>query len=395
VSRARGALRRGRLGEARRELAVARQLAGELLPPLRAVADEIDAVAAEAASRWATVVSALPARRHVEALGALGRLLVIAGDEPGPQGQSAAPLHEESRRLVAAADAAVAAAAGQPDGERALLQVLDQVADHPRALEALNALGVAPPLEVRTERHAGSVVVRWRPSASSGDVRYKVTRTSDRRVVGRTPGTDIEDGSAPAGEPGVYEVVAVRAGVASAPARSDDAALGTAAAEPVAPETGAEPALTVSASRGRACFTYPAGLTVVRDDGTPVEEVESGCAVDAAPRAGVAEYRLLDGTTEVARATFVVLAPITDLRLADDRLLFTWPPGCTEVLVEFGVDAFDGSRKVTNTRYAIDEGVPLSEPRPTEVAVRPCIRQDGALLAASGVSRSARLRLDG
>lgn len=85
--------------------------------------------------------------------------------------------------------------------------------DGPALAEPDAPAGAPPaPRDVRSERSRdGSVLVSWAPPEGSGDVEYKVTRrTPDGawRVVGRTRGTSIEDGGAPAGELPEYGVVA-------------------------------------------------------------------------------------------------------------------------------------------------------------------------------------------
>ena len=67
----------------------------------------------------------------------------------------------------------------------------------------------------------GTVDVTWTPVA--GDVEYRVRRLDGARwqVVGRTRGTRLQDGGAPAGITPVYAVSAAQGGVRSAEGRSD------------------------------------------------------------------------------------------------------------------------------------------------------------------------------
>ncbi|MCM3924620.1 hypothetical protein ND748_23515, partial [Frankia sp. AiPs1] len=201
---------------------------------------------------------------------------------------------------------------------------------------------------VRAARDGRSVLVSWRPSTTAGEVRYRVTRfTADGvgRAVGVTAGSSLEDGGAPPdGAIPRYEVAAGAGGAWSAP-------VGTA-------EPGPPPA----------------------DPMSPADLPEAVCA---APAIGAAD----------------ALSPPGGLRWVDERLQWTWPAGCTEMMVVCRSDgpptAADDpraqARKVTNTRYEIDGGVPLPPGRPLHVALFNCARQAGRLTVAA--SAGARLRL--
>ena len=244
---ARAALRAGRPVEAERLVAEARRRAGSAgATPVRAVADEVEAVIAEARVRARAVTAAVDARRFVEALEHLDHLARTASD----LGQPADPegLRRRARAAVDEADRAVAAAEAGPAAQRtaALEAALATCADHTGALAALSRVPIGAPAWVNAVRDArGDVLVIWAPSDTPGVV-YRVSRRGPDgswRVVGRVPDTSIEDGGAPPGvEAPVYAVSAVQGGRASEETRSDGPPAGaTAPAAPV-PTVGGPPA---------------------------------------------------------------------------------------------------------------------------------------------------------
>ncbi|AEH10907.1 MULTISPECIES: hypothetical protein [Protofrankia] len=338
LARARAALRAGRPVEAHEQVAEARERAGELLPAIRAVADEVEQVIREAGSRWRQVEAAVSGRNLRTAARLLDELARDAADVPGRDGRSVAEEIATVREQLARADEMVAAA-GRSHGaqrESLLLEALEIVADHQAARDALAVTGVAPPTRVRARRAGRAVVVTWQPSPSAGTIRYRVLRIGPdgaSRAVGVTQVTSIEDGGVGPDTPiPAYEVLAGRSGLWSAPARSDAAQL---ASDPVS------------------------------------------VVLTAADR----------------------LAPATDLHLAGDLLRWTWPPGCTEMMVVWRADAPAHTaddpaahrRKVTNARYDVDGGVPVPAERPLHLAVFGCVRDGGRLLVASVCPPSARL----
>jgi len=245
---ARAALRAGRPVEAERLVAEARRHAGSAgATPVRAVADEVEAVLAEARVRARAVTAAVDARRFVEALDHLDHLARTASDLGHPADAEA--LRRKARAAVDEADRAVAAAEAGPAGRRtsALEAVLAACADHAGALAALSRIPIGAPAWVNAVRDArGDVLVIWAPSDTPGVV-YRVSRRGSDgswRVVGRVPDTSIEDGGAPPGvEPPVYAVSAVQGGRTSDETRSDgpparSSAANAPQAPPVAPVGG-------------------------------------------------------------------------------------------------------------------------------------------------------------
>jgi hypothetical protein len=222
LKRARAALRAGRPVEARGHVEDAAESAGtDGATPVRAVADEIDAVLAEAEVRQRAASAALAVRHWAEALEHLEHLHRVASDLPG-RGDPAV-----ARREVERADTAVAAALAGPEVDRAaaLLAVLDAAPDHPAAVAALAEVPLSAPEWVSAARDArGDVVVLW-PAASGDGVTYRVRRLrpdGSWDVVGRVPDTSIQDGGAPPGvEAPVYAVSALLAGRRSTETRSD------------------------------------------------------------------------------------------------------------------------------------------------------------------------------
>ncbi|WP_336027557.1 hypothetical protein [Geodermatophilus sp. FMUSA9-8] len=432
VSAACAALRDGRPVAARRHADAALSAAGELLPPIRAVRDEAADAAVRAEAAWRTVGPALAARRHAAAATALEQLVATAADVPGPGGEDAAELLRRSREALALADAVLAPPCTGRDREDALLAALDAVADHPAARAELAALPVAPPTGVHAvPAPGGARDVRWTASASAGPVEYRVLRVrpdGGRQVVGTTTGTSLEDGGY--GPVTGHVVVASRLGVASAEAATGEApgprrtpAPPRAPAPQPAPATSAPPAGSLTAlPHGRrlrlvhdvpaaevrrlpAGASPPAPGTAVADPdavGALVPAMGPGLAVDARPSAPVTEYVLLvrTGPVPVAgpSAAWVVLPPVSGAAVDGDRLRWTWPEGCTEVVAVVRPDAppegpDDGTRrKVTNTRYEIDGGLPLPDGG-GHVALFPCTRVGGRLLVGCEAPADARVRL--
>ncbi|MEJ7705461.1 MAG: hypothetical protein WKF47_18355 [Geodermatophilaceae bacterium] len=431
LSQARAALRAGTPRAAIEHIGAAQAAAGMMLPPIRAVRDEVDEILAEADQRWRVAVAAVGGRRYAEAVIALQRLMTIARDVAGPRGESGQQLLASASAAVAQADSACAAALGQAGAARelALLQVLVGVVDHERAQRELTAIGVAPARSVRAAQGSGCAVVSWQASSSPGPVDYRVLRLladGGTRPVGVTRGTSLEDG-APGAAVG-YAVVARRAGIAAPEARTDrpDALLvvdATATPDgPLAPV----PALAVVPFGRRIRLVYPAtgtGVAEVRrlpagaplpspgtwvDDpdgvGVPVPSMGPGLAVAARPGPGVTEFVVLTsgpgGAVVGARAAYVDLPPVTDLTLDGGLLRWAWPVGCTEVLVltrpdappEGASDPAASTRKVTNTRYEIDGGVPIEFP--AHAAVFTCTRVAGRLHVATEAPPQARRRID-
>jgi hypothetical protein len=238
---ARAALRAGRAAEAQRLVREAERLAGaDRAAPVRAVADEVAEVLADAETRWRAAVGAGEARRFAEAVEHLEHLERVAADVHDP----AEPL-ARARAELARADRDVAAALAGPPADRAaaLLAVLDRCPGHPGATAALAELPVAPPAWVSAARdRRGDVLVLWGASATP-DVVYKVSRLRPDggwQVLGRVRDTSLDDGGAPAGvEAPVYAVAALQAGRSSPPTRSDGPVLGT--TTPPAPPTHSAP----------------------------------------------------------------------------------------------------------------------------------------------------------
>lgn len=442
LAEARAALKSGRVVEAERLVTQARQLAGGTLPPIRALDDEVRQVLVEAQEHWRTVEQALAARRFHEAVLALERLVQVAVDLPSPRGthvagalaQARAGLDEAGARLAAAESLTGAAREG------ALLEAVRLAPDHEGLLAALQSAGVAPVTEVRAERVGGGVRVSWRASPSPGRIDYKVRR-GDGRPVGTTQTTELEDGLPPGGGPlPTYVVVARRAGVMSVeassagpagPARAVVAPAAAPEASPAPDPAQPIPSLIVEPAEGRLHLVFPppsagrgqvhrlAEGTVVPAPGTVVADPAKlgdlvpaagpGLAVDARPTALYAGYVVLTiadaanaGVGVVgAFAAYIDMPPITGLHLADGRLRWDWPPGCTEVMLAWRSDqpprtAYDPAaltRKVTNTRYEIDGGALLAPERPLHVAVFAATRARGSLQFASEAPAAARLAI--
>ncbi|EIV95979.1 hypothetical protein [Frankia sp. QA3] len=455
VSRARAALRAGRPVEAGEHVATARELAGETLPPIRAMDDEVETAIRAAADRWTALAPLIAAGRYRAVIPAARRLVETAADVPGPGNQLAGELLSLAEARCTAADELVARArtADAADRERLLGEVLALVTDHAEAsallaqrrpgpastppvqpspvrpspvrpspvqpspvqpspsvppVEARSSSAasppaasppaasppavpppvgpagagplvgtVAPPAAVRAHRDGRSVLVSWQPSTTAGEVRYRVIRIAADgvgRAVGVTTGSSLEDGGAPPdGAVPRYEVAAGMGGAWSVPVRTVEP--GPPTGDPTSP-TG------VPAPAGAP------GRPPVRPEAT---------AEAAPPTRGRDEPGA--GSPALAGSAADALPPPVGLRWADERLRWAWPAGCTEMMVVCRPDgpptAADDpraqARKVTNTRYEIDGGVPLPPGRPLYVALFCCARQAGRLVVAT--SAGARLQL--
>jgi len=357
VSRARAALRAGRPVEAGDHVATARELAGETLPPIRAMDDEVEAVIRAAGAQWSLLAPLVAAGRYQQVVPAVRRLVETAGDVPGPGGQLPGELLALAESRCQAADRLVASArtAGTdaPYRTELLDEALALVSDHSEALALRAAAAPAPPTAVRVRGSGSSVVVSWQPSVTSGEVRYRVVRIApdgSARAVGVTASTSLEDGGAPRGTTPAYEVTAGVHGVWSVPARVD------------------------ATGRAQPAVTPPSDAP---SSDAPTRGVSAAAPASAAD----------------------ALAPPSGLTWAQGVLRWTWPAGCTEMMVvcradappEGTADPRAQARKVTNTRYEIDGGATVPPQRPLHVALFACVRLDGRLAVAT--SAGARLRI--
>ncbi len=438
LSRARAALRAGRVLEAQHLVARARQLAGGTVPPIRAVSDEIDEVLTEAHQHWRSVVRALAALRFTEAGTTLQRLRKIAADLPGPAGQSVSDALTEAANGSAAAAAALAAADSLAGDARelALLAAVRTAPDHPGLLAALQTIGVQPAGDVRVRLVGGFVEVSWARSSSPGAIDYRVEHLDadgHRRAFGSTQSTSLEAAIPPgAGPLSRYAVVARRAGVCSVetlsnpsthPGNTHSAGPGHSTTDPGATSPPVVTSLALLPHGRRVRLVYPTPSTgraevrqlpegtsppapgsLVVDSasfGTLVPGMGPGLAVGPRPQFPTAYVVFTIDRVTVAGAStwYVTLPPVTGLRREHDRLQWDWPAGCTEVVVVWRADAPPGSaddpaavrRKLTNTRYQIAEGFDLPSEGPLFVAVFSCTRLGGALVTAAEAPASARL----
>jgi len=342
-------------------LARALEIAGSRLPPIRALGSEIETAIRRASERWTALTRAVADRRLDEARQLAADLARTGRDVPGPEGAELAAVTEtiEAGRRQAAELIAAAVASSPADRAALALAALGVMADSAEA-RALLAESLAPPSALVVLRGSGAVEIQWAPSPTPG-ARYRVTRVGAdgaTRTVGMTQATFIEDGGVPAGaELPSYEV---RAGV------------GGAWSEPAVWPTPADPAEALAEQA----------------TGTPA------AATGAAP-----EIDDGDRTQLIARTAADALEPAADLATVAGRLRWTWPDGCTEVIVTWRPDAppiaandpAAQSRKVTNTRYELDGGLALPPARPLYVAVFGCLRdQAGHLVVAATASPAAR-----
>lgn len=361
---ARAALRSGLPRQARGLIAEAERLAGaDGARPVRAVADEIDAVLADAELRRRAADTAAAEKRFAEALEHLEHLARTAADSAGPDLDSRLA---EARRVVSDADRAVAAAEAGPADERAraLLAVLAACTDHPGARTALDRIPLAPPAWVNAVRdpHGDVVMVLWAASATAA-VNYRVSRQrpdGSWQVLGRVAGTSMEDGGAPPGaEAPIYAVVALQPGRTSPETRSDSPPAATGAAATSATVAGA------TATRATAA-------------GVPSRPLYRKTPRSPAPATA---------TPVPAGAAPPVPSAVTVARVAGGSVRISWS-GCGRADVEYRVRCVDAAgrwRVIGRTRATtIEDGGAPSGPLPVY-----------AVSAAAGGVRSVECRSDG
>lgn len=418
LSQARAALREGRVLQAQRLVATARQLAGGLLPPLRVVEDEVTLVLSQAQQRWREVERALLTGRFTAAATGLEELTRTAVDLPGPDNTSVPTALEQVRAEldIAAARLATAEALRGSARELALLEVARLAPDHDGVLAALRAVGVAPPTDVRAGLASGGIRISWRASTSPGPVEYTVRR-ADGRVLGRTSDTELE--VALTGERGghlpTYVVTARRAGIWSADASSAPNGVPPAISSLAVLPMGRRIRLVFpSPARGRAeVRRLPAGAdappvgTLVPDPASMGELVPGmgpGLAVDRRGDEPVVRYVVLtvdDVAVAGATTVSVSLPSVSAVHYRYGRLRWQWPSDCIAVIVicrreqaprhpyEPGVT----SLPVTREQYEDDGGAQLPPERPVHVAVFATLRLNGALHAADEAPAEARRHL--
>ncbi|ABW10647.1 conserved hypothetical protein [Parafrankia sp. EAN1pec] len=449
LSRARAALRAGRPIAASDEITRAREIAGETLPPIRAVGDEVERAIRAAGERWRAIVAELAANRQHAVVRLADELARLGADVPGPDGRVLDEVRAAAQARCAQADDLVRRARAQSGPERIRLarEALALAADHDEAQElagtsssgdpqpqpqpsasasastataasdAAAAVGsgadplpasnrpggppagqpagqlagqpsgqrveagrtaeaervVEPPSGVAARWDGASVVISWRPTTTPGEARYRIRRiTADgnSRAVGVTSATTIEDGGVFRGASiPEYEVIAGIDGAWSRPARWPS------------PTPTLVPTATPGAHAESGGHVEP-GRRV-----EPGAHAESAARVDAGPPSGLPLFAVPPPGPHTAADD---VGPVPDLRMVDGRLCWTWPVGCTEMMVTARADLPPAgaqelgstTRKVTNTRYDIDGGFLLPAVRPLHVALFACVRVRGELVVA-------------
>jgi hypothetical protein len=356
LTQARSLLEAGTPIAASQRLAHARELAGGvLLPRIRALGDEISAALHRANERWAELEAAIADGRIEQATALAAQLARTGRDVPGPAGADLAAVQADlDDRRTRAAELLVSAATAAPADRAALAIVILALVGDSVPARTLLAAHLVPPENLAASRGSGAVEVTWAPSPLPG-VRYRVIRVGadgDRRAVGVTETTRIDDGAVPpAAELPGYEVLAGISGVWSAPA--------------VWPAPGSAPTLAESTGA------------------VPAPEPD-------------------DSTRLIARTPADSLDPARDLAVVGGMLRWAWPDGCTEMFVVWRPDAppiaandpAARTRKVTNARYDVDGGLALPPDRPLHVAIFGCLRDPaGHLVVASVAAPSARCHL--
>lgn len=435
LTRARAALRSGLLLSAQRHVQAARSSAGQMLPPIRALDDEVGRRIAEAKDAWRAVERSLSSSLLDQAAAQLESLVSGASEILSPAGEAAAAVLARVRDDLAHIDSALSAAAALTGDarERALLSLAVGASGHPAVLAALTSIPPAAPMGVTARRVSGGVVVSWRASGSIGEIAYRVLRREGdgtAKALGSTAALSFET-SSPDGPLPEFVVVARRAGIESPPASTSGSPLPPSPAGAAPAVLGlAEPVATLEIApyRGRLRLIYPlpvagrvevvrlAAGTTAPAAGTAVPDVAGlgvilaamtpGLALDARPTQALTAYlavTVADGRIPVAgaSASFVAIPAVSGLSVAADRLTWTWPNGCTEAVIVWRRDAPPSGpadpdaerRKLTITRHDIDGGLLLPASRPLHVAIFGAARVDGQLVTDPTAHPSAALTL--
>jgi hypothetical protein len=423
LSRARAALRSGLLRSAQRHVQAARAHAGQTLPPIRALDDEVGRRIAEAQEAWRAIARSLSSSLLDEAAAVLESLVSGASEILSPDGESAAAVLDRVRGRLADITSALSAAMALPGEARelALLDLATSAAGHSAVVAALASIPPAPATSVTARRVSGGVVVAWHASRAVGEVAYRVARREadgTLKGLGGTPALSLETW-APDGPLPEFVVIARRAGIESPPASSSAPAPLPPAQGSTAPAGWGSPepvaSLEIVPYRARLRLIYPvpaigrvevlrlAGGVAAPPPGTAVPDPASlgvvvpsmtpGLALDARPAQPVTVYLAvtsIDGATSVAgaSASFVAIPAMSGLSVSGDRLTWTWPSGCTEAVIVWrrdGPPAGPGDpdaqrRKLTITRREIDGGLLLPADRPLHLAIFGSARVDGQLV---------------
>lgn len=438
LTRARAALRSGLLRSAARHVQAARSYAGQTLPPIRAIDDEVGRRIAEANQTWRAVARSLSSSLLSEAAVQLESLVSGASEILSPDGETAVVVLARVHDQLASIDRALAAAATLPGEQRelALLGLASSAPTHPAVVAALASIPPAAPGGVTARRMGGGVVVSWRASNSVGALTYRVLRreaNGEVKALGGTAALSYETW-APDGPLPEFLVLTRRAGIESPPASTT----GTPAVAPAPPvsasPTGAaraEPVTTLEIApyRGRLRLIYPvpsagrvevirlttgtpapaAGTAVadVANLGVSLAAMTPGLAMDVRPTQPITDYLAVtceDGKISVAGASarFIAIPAMSGLAVVEDRLSWAWPSGCTEAVIVWRGDTTptgpdDGAaqrRKLTITRHEIDGGLLLPPQRPLHLAIFGCARVEGQLVTDPTVHPGACLVLD-
>ncbi|MBL7502299.1 zinc ribbon domain-containing protein, partial [Frankia sp. CN7] len=201
------------------------------------LAAHASAALAAADAGWRALADDRAAGRAEAALERARWLVAQAADVPGPDGRSASEVLEELTVAQAMIRRRVDAALALPIAAReaALVAVLASAADSPEALAALNALPLAPPMDLAAfpvggaaAAATGAVLLRWRVADAAAPVSFRVDRVvastlgapPARSSLGVTTSPELTDAGAPAWAPVYYEVTAVSGSRRSAVART-------------------------------------------------------------------------------------------------------------------------------------------------------------------------------
>lgn len=264
------------------------------------------------------------------------------------------------------------------EAERELTTLLPTAPDARIVRDALVRLPLAPPTAVTALAEQDAVRLRWQPSASTGEISYRLSRQikvagqEGSRGLGRTAATSFEDAGAPGGVPLRYQVTAVAGDRSSAPAQSAEVLVAR-----EVEELAAQTIRVAGAPAVQVTFRNPGGAGQVAverivDDGTPqlVRAGSDGVVVDTGVRAGEqVTYRArvtYEGAGEpistTGRTVAVTVAnlpvPVPELWFSPQadgsiRLSFDSPPsGQVQIYASSGLDAVPVASRGTDVDLA-------------------------------------------
>lgn len=218
IERARAEAAAGHPLAARELLSGAKQTAPALATEIDALLGEVGRVIAQAQADWRAAGRDLAERKLYSAVHRVGRVVQVAADVPGPDGEDAAVTLAElsARKAVLQSEITAARTLSGSEKEAALGRILAAASDSGEAADLLAGLPLAPPSALRARAGADGITLTWHPAPFTGPVSYKISRLTSvpgepvqARALGSTSATEFEDAGVPGGAIVAHEVRAV------------------------------------------------------------------------------------------------------------------------------------------------------------------------------------------